>query len=128
MKMLTAIEVRTIQAEVLTAHDGHTGLRDRELLESALSVPQALGDEGSRDLVGIAAAYLYHLCRNRPFVDGNYRTALLVCLVFLEENGRLPVEQVSGSVWEAFVLDVAEGKLDQEQTSEGLKKLLQEMH
>ena len=44
--------------------------------------------------IEIAAAYFFYLCRNHPFVDGNKRTALAACLVFLEANGLLPGEKV----------------------------------
>jgi death on curing protein len=46
------------------------------------------------DPVEIAAAYLFYLCRNHPFVDGNKRTALAACLVFLSENDLLPEEKL----------------------------------
>ncbi|MEO6053997.1 MAG: Fic family protein, partial [Chthoniobacterales bacterium] len=94
------------------------------LLESAVTIACAMGETSQP--VEIAAAYLFYLSRNRPFMDGNYRMAFLTCLVFLEENRLLPVEQVPGD-WETFVLDVIEGKLDKEQTAEKLKGLLQEM-
>ena len=42
-----------------------------------------------REPVEVAAAYLFYLCRNHPFIDGNKRTALATCLVFLSENGLL---------------------------------------
>jgi len=77
--------------------------------------------------VEIAAAYLYYLCGNHPFVDGNKRTALAACLVFLEGNGLLPdadlpVKDVDA--WEMLVLDVASGKLDRDSTTKGLRRLL----
>src|SRR5438876_12408226 len=74
----------------------------------------------------IAAAYLFYLCRNHAFVDGNKRTALASCLVFLESNGLLPdpgmpARAVEG--WEALVLDVAASKLDRAQTTARLRPL-----
>lgn len=80
-----------------------------------------------KDGIEIAAAYLFYLCRNHPFVDGNKRTALAACLVFLESN-----EMLSGSAaperevdaWEALVLDVAASRLDREQTTSRLRQLL----
>ena len=92
----TVEAVKAIQAEVLAAHGGSAGLRDAPLLESAIAAAQAtwMGVPLFTDLVDIAAAYPFYLCRNHPFVDGNKRTALATCLVFLSENGRLPDEEL----------------------------------
>jgi len=72
----------------------------------------------------IAAAYLFYLCRNHPFVDGNKRMALATCLVFLSENNLLPNEKLDVDTWEALTLDVAASRLDREQTTTRLRKLL----
>jgi len=77
-----------------------------------------------RDPVEIAAAYLFYLCCNHPFVDGNKRTALATCLVFLSENGLLPEEQLDVDTWESLTLDVAASRLDREQTTARLRELL----
>ena len=121
--------VLAIHAEVLAAHGGLRGLRDRGLLESAVAAPQASfgGKPLMRDVVEIAAAYLYYLCRNHPFADGNKRTALAAALVFLEANGRLPdaglpSRRIDG--WEALVVEVAGSKLDRKQTTLRLRRLL----
>jgi death-on-curing protein len=121
--------VLAIHAEVLTAHGGGAGLRDRSLLESAVAAPQASfgGEALIRDTVEIAAAYLYYLCRNHPFVDGNKRTALATALVFLKANGRLkdlgqPEKRIDD--WEALVLDVASSKLDRLEVARRLRVLL----
>lgn len=76
------------------------------------------------DPIEIAAAYLFYLCRNHPFVDGNKRTALATCLVFLSENGLLPVEKLDADAWEALTLDVAASCLDRKQTTDRLRELL----
>jgi death-on-curing protein len=124
---LTVEAVKTIHAEVLTAHGGSTGLREEALLESAVATPQATmaGEPLFTDPVEIAAAYLFYLCRNHPFVDGNKRTALAACLVFLSENDLLPDEKLDVDAWELLILDVADGRLDREQTTRRLEKLLQ---
>ena len=126
---LTAGAVKAIHEEVLTAHGGSPGLRDSALLESAVAAPQAAegGEALLRDVVEIAAAYLYYLCSNHPFVDGNKRTALAACLVFLEANGRLPDAGIPGreiDAWEALVLQVAASRLDRDGTTKRLKSLL----
>lgn len=118
--------VKAIHGEVLAAHGGSPGVRDEALLESAINAPQAsmMGRPVFENPVEMAAAYLFYLCRNHPFIDGNKRTALATCLVFLSENGLLPDEQLETDAWEAFTLDVAASLLDREQTTERLKKLL----
>ena len=118
--------VRAIHTEVLAAHGGARGIRDEALLESAVAAPQAsmMGQPLISDPTEIAAAYLFYLCRNHAFIDGNKRTALAACLVFLESNGLLPRTKLSANEWEAFVLDVAGSRLDRDQTTQRLRKLL----
>jgi death-on-curing protein len=122
----TAAAVMAIHDEVLAAHGGSDGLLDRTLLESAVAAPQAtmMGSPLLSDPVEIAAAYLFYLCSNHPLVDGNKRTALATCLVFLSENGLLPEEKLNTDTWERLTLDVASSALDREQTTARLRKLL----
>lgn len=117
-----------IHAEVLAAHGGGAGVRDRGLLESAVAAPQASfgGEPLIKDPIEIAAAYLFYLCRNHPFVDGNKRTALASALVFLEENGLLPDPGMPGrhvGEWEMLVLDAAASRIDRKETTARLRKL-----
>lgn len=123
----TAGAVQAIHAEVLAAHGGLPGLREEALLESAAAAPQAtmLGKPLFTDPVEIAAAYLFYLCRNHAFLDGNKRVALATCLVFLSENGGLPQEDLDADAWEALTLDVAASRLDREQTTARLRALVQ---
>lgn len=123
----TAGAVQAIHAEVLAAHGGLPGLREEALLESAVAAPQAtmLGKPLFTDPVEIAAAYLFYLCRNHAFLDGNKRVALATCLVFLSENGGLPQEDLDADAWEALTLDVAASRLDREQTTARLRALVQ---
>ena len=82
--------------EVLNIHDlqieeygGIRGIRDNNLLESAVMMPQASfgGEYLHNDLFEMAAAYAFHIAENQPFLDGNKRTALVAALVFLDING-----------------------------------------
>ncbi|MDA1275295.1 MAG: type II toxin-antitoxin system death-on-curing family toxin [Verrucomicrobia bacterium] len=122
----TVEAVKAIHAEVLAAHGGSAGLRDDALLESAVAAPQAtmMGEPLFAEPMELAAAYLFYLCRNHPFVDGNKRTALATCLVFLSENGLLPDEELDADAWEGLTLAVASSQLDREQTTAQLQKLL----
>lgn len=122
----TVEAVKAIHAEVLAAHGGLAGLLDGALLESAVAAPQTTmhGEPMFGDPVEIAEAYLFYLCRNHPFVDGNKRMALATCLVFLSENGLLPNEELDIDAWESITLDVAASRLDREQTFKRLQKNL----
>jgi len=126
IRHLTVSAVKAIHAEVLAAHGGTRGIRDEALLESAVAAPQAtmMGRPLITDPIEIAAAYLFYLCRNHAFVDGNKRTALATCLVFLESNGLLSVTKLPADQWEEFVLSVAASKLDRDATTRRLRKLL----
>jgi death-on-curing protein len=79
------------------------------------------------DAVEIAAAWLFYLCQNHACVDGNKRTALASCLVFLGANGLLPDPDAPAQDIddrERLVLDVSASHRDREQTTARLRKLL----
>jgi death-on-curing protein len=122
----TVEAVKAIHREVLQAHGGSAGIRDEGLLDSAVAAPQAtmMGKPMFREPVEVAAAYLFYLCRNHPFIDGNKRTALATCLVFLSENGLLSQEKLDADIWEQLVLDVAASRIDREETTKRLEKVL----
>ena len=122
----TVSAVKAVQVEVLAAHGGMEGLRDEALLESAVAAPQAtmFGKPLLEEPIEVAAAYLFYLCNNHPFMDGNKRVALATCLVFLSENGLLPTEQLDPDAWERLTLDVASGQLDRAETATRLRHLL----
>jgi death on curing protein len=126
LKHLTVEAVKAIHREVLAAHGGASGIRDETLLESAVAAPQAsmMGQALISDPLEIAAAYLFYICRNHPFLDGNKRTALAACLVFLEKNDLLPNRKLPTNDWEEFILDVAASKIDRDETTRRLRKLL----
>lgn len=121
---LTTEILLEIHAAVIADFGGSDGLRERALLESAVAAPQATfgGESVYADVPEIAAAYLFYLCRNHPFVDGNKRAALGACLVFLRLNGIEPTPD--GPDWEQLTLDVAASKLDRDATTERLRALL----
>jgi death-on-curing protein len=122
----TVAAVLAIHSEVLAAHGGSPGLRSRELLESAVAAPQAtmMGVIMISDPIEIAAAYLFYLCSNHAFVDGNKRVALATCLVFLSENGLLPSETLDADDWENLTLAVAAGALGRDEVTAKLRVLL----
>jgi death-on-curing protein len=117
-------QVLEIHAAAIRLFGGSPGLRDSALLESATAAPQATfgGQSPFADTVEIAAAYLYYLCSNHPFVDGNKRVALGSCLVFLELNGYQPAPDSED--WENLTLAVAAGLLTRGEVTATLRKLL----
>ena len=121
---LTTADVQEIHAQVIAAHGGLVGVRDHGLLESAIAAPQAtaFGVSPFADLIEVAAAYLFYLCRNHPFNDGNKRVAMATSIVFLRLNAMTPAPD--SDAWESLILDVASSKLDRLQTTERLRSLV----
>ena len=123
---LTVEIVREIHAEAIAQFGGSDGVRDSALLESAVAAPQASfgGKSPYADLAEVAAAYLYYLCRNHPFIDGNKRAALGACIVFLRLNRIEP--RSDGPECEELALAVAASAIDRDETTMRLRKLLPE--
>jgi death-on-curing protein len=121
---LTVEIVREIHAEAIARFGGLDGVRETALLESAVAAPQASfgGQSPYKNLAEVAAAYLFYLCRNHPFVDGNKRTALGACIVFLRLNGLVP--RPDGPEWEGLALAVAASAIDRDEATQRLRRLL----
>jgi len=121
---LTVDIVREIQAEAIGRFGGSEGVREMVLLESAVAAPQASfgGQSPYQDIAEVAAAYLFYLCRNHPFIDGNKRAALGACIVVLRLNGIEP--KTDGPEWEEFTLAVAASVIDRDEVTRRLRKLL----
>lgn len=85
---LTLDEILAIHADQIRRYGGRPGIRDQALLQSALGTPETTfeGEYLHTDVFEMAAAYLFHIARNHPFIDGNKRTALMAALVFLGLN------------------------------------------
>ena len=121
---LTVEIVREIHAEAIGRFGGSDGVREMALLESAVAAPQASfgGRSPYRDIAEAAAAYLFYLCKNHPFIDGNKRAALGACVVFLRLNGIEPT--TDGPEWEELTLAVAASVIDRDEATQRLRKLL----
>lgn len=121
---LTVEIVREIHDTAIARFGGSDGERDTALLESAVAAPQAGygGRSVYTDVAEIAAAYLFYLCRNHAFIDGNKRSALGACIVFLRLNGIKPKPDTPE--WEALTLAVAASVLDRDETTARLRRLL----
>lgn len=79
--------VHAAHDEQLVEHGGPAGLRDENLLASALACPQHLSLYAPADAAALAASYAFGIARNHPFVDGNKRTAFVAAELFLDLNG-----------------------------------------
>jgi len=92
------------------------------LLQSAMAMPQAGfgGQHFHTDLFEMAAAYLFHLAKNHPFIDGNKRVGAAAALVFLEING-VWIEATNEALVET-TLAVAEGRTSKSAVAEFLRK------
>jgi len=120
---LTVEIVQEIHRETIVRFGGSHGVREVALLESAVAAPQASigGKSPYADLIEVAAAYLYYLCKNHPFVDGNKRAALGASIVFLRLNGIEP--KADGPEWEELALAVAASTIDRDETTARLRRL-----
>ena len=121
---LTVEIVKEIHGAALEAFGGAGGIRDEGLLHSAVAAPQATfgGQSPFADVAEVAGAYLFYLCKNHPFIDGNKRTALTAAIVFLRINGVEP--SPDSEKWEQLVLDVADSRVDRDATTRRLRSLL----
>jgi death on curing protein len=124
---LTVDIVREIHAEAIKKFGGLEGVRDENLLVSAVLTPQSSfgGKSPYADIVEVAAAYLFYLCGNHPFFDGNKRTAMMAAIIFLRLNGVEPLPD--SDEWEEFLLEVAASKIDRDATTRRLRKLLKHL-
>jgi death-on-curing protein len=120
-EFLSLDEVLALHAEQVERYGGAHGLRDLGLLESALAAPQAPFEReylhGSPP--EMAAAYLFHLVRNHPFVDGNKRAGLAAAIAFLGLNG-LWLDADPGDLAEQ-VLGVARGTSTKSELAEFIR-------
>jgi death-on-curing protein len=114
---LTLAEVVEIHRDQIARYGGHPGIRDAGLLRSSIAVPQATmgGEYLHVDLIEMAAAYLFHVVKNHPFVDGKKRVGAVAALVFLDMN-RVKVTLNEDELVD-LVMSVAEGKTQKSQVA-----------
>jgi death-on-curing protein len=116
--------VLAIHARQIAEHGGDAGVRDLELLESAIARPQQLHAYGEPppDLADLAAALAQGIARNHAFLDGNKRTAAVCCETFIELNGAT-LEADDLELYERY-LALAEGKLSERDFAAWLREKL----
>lgn len=117
--------VLAIHRRQLAEHGGADGVRDPALLESALARPVQLYaySDPPADVAALAAAYAFGIARNHPFVDGNKRTAAVVCETFIELNGH--VLHAEGVELFTIYLSLAEGSMDEAEVAAWLRAHLE---
>jgi death-on-curing protein len=114
-------DVLDFHFEQIELYGGTHGVRDMGLLESAIAMPlSGYGDNYLHEFpFEMAAAYLYHIVQNHPFLDGNKRTALATCLYFLGLN-RVRFDAVPEELAD-FVLSVAKDNISKDLIADFLK-------
>ncbi len=115
-------EVIEIHRDQIDHYGGRAGIRDMALLQSAVAMPQASfsGEYLHTDIFEMAAAYLFHIVQNHPFVDGNKRVGAVAALVFLVLNG-VKVRVPNHALVET-VLAVAQGKMGKSAAAEFFRR------
>jgi death-on-curing protein len=123
VRFLSLEEVLFIHQDQIANYGGSPEIRDEGLLESAITQPMTTfgGQELHPSVFDKAAAYLFHICSNHPFVDGNKRTALASALVFLELNN-ITIEDPEDSLYD-IVIRIATGNSSKEMLSIALRHL-----
>ena len=112
-------------AEQLAEHGGGEGVRDGGALESAMARPRNQAEYGEPDISALAASYAFGIARNHPFVDGNKRTAAVVCETFLMLNGH-GLDANDAEIVVAFVA-LAAGELSEDELADWLRTRLSEI-
>ena len=116
-KFISIDEVLELHDDQISSFGGTSGVRDEGLLESALAQPQATfgGQLLHPTIAEQAAAYLYHIAMNHPFIDGNKRTAFAVADTFVRLNG-CNLNLTDDRAYD-LVMQVAQGTMTKEELS-----------
>ena len=105
-------EVIEIHHDQIKRYGGRPGILDVGILKSTVAMPSATFDGNylHTDIFEMASAYLFHIVRNHPFIDGNKRTGAVASIVSLMLNG-IDFHADENDL-EKIVLLTAEGKTD----------------
>ena len=112
MKRLSKEQVLLLHSQLIESFGGREGVRDNDLLDSALEIPFQTfdGEELYPTLQAKAARLGYGLIKNHCMIDGNKRIGAHVMLIFLELNG-VEIDYSQKDLYET-VLAVADGSID----------------
>jgi death-on-curing protein len=115
--------VLLIHQDQLRRYGGDPGLQDHAILSSAMAMPGGRfgGEEFHASVFDKAAAYLFHLCQNQAFVDGNNRVGLAAALVFLDLNGVI-IDDPQSKLYD-LVITVTAGQANKAKIAETLERL-----
>lgn len=119
-KFLSLEDVLLIHAHGIEEHGGASGIRDRGAVESAVDAPRNLHAYEEAEIPVLAAAYLFSLCRNHGFVDGNKRVALRTADTFLILHGILLAITNEQAV--EATINVATGEWDRSELADFFEK------
>ncbi len=114
--------VLKLHDELIDRHGGVKGILSLSLLQSALEMPRASyqGQDLHKTVFDKAAAYLFHITKNHPFVDGNKRTASMLSMLFLVDND-IPF-LIDEAEYEKLVLNVATSLVTKSEIAKFFKK------
>ncbi len=114
-------EILEIPRDQIERYGGRPGIRDSALLRSAIAMPSAgaAGEYLHTDLMEMAAAYMFYIVKNHPFIDGNKRVGAVAALVFLDLNA---VEaQIEETDLFELIMAVAKGETSKSGVAEFLR-------
>lgn len=119
---LTKEDVLIIHGDLVARYGGLDAVRSHDLLESAIEQPKTMfhGRFLHKTIFDMAAAYLFHIVMNHPFVDGNKRTGAACADVFLYMNNI--AVHASSDLFTEVTLETAEGELTKSEIALFLKK------
>lgn len=121
MTFHTLDEILAIHRDQIERYGGTLGVRDWGLLKSAIAMPGAAfgGQYLHTDLYEMAAAYLFHIVQNHPFIDGNKRVGAVAADAFLTLNDkRLTADQ---DAYADLVLSIARGETSKSTAAEFMR-------
>lgn len=118
---LSRVVVDAIHDEQLREHGGLPGVRDENVLESALARPQQKRHYSDRtDVPMLAAAYAFGLVKNHPYRDGDKRIGFLAMATFLGVNG-YELSAADAEVVAEF-LGLAEGRVSEQALADWIRE------
>lgn len=115
-RFISVAVAMTVHDRQIAEHGGLAGIKDANLLESAMARPLNKHAYGEDDPAALAAAYAFGIARNHPFADGNKRTAWVMARLFLKLNA----VEIAFDKAEAItmMLALAAGEWDEDQVAD----------
>lgn len=123
IRFFSLTEIVYIHENQIDTYGGSKGIRDLNLLSSAIAMPESqfAGEYLHKDIFEMAAAYIYHIAQNHPFIDGNKRTALAAGLTFLDLHN-IDINDPCEILYK-MMIGVASGKVNKDKIAATLQEL-----